>query len=89
MKQIAAIVKDTRSTRQANLRDFATELGVSHMTVSLWENGKADPSPEVVGKLLASSVPWIKDMGLDIYAAQQRQTMSNALPNLTTITSQP
>jgi transcriptional regulator with XRE-family HTH domain len=85
MKPIAKVVKETRLNRRQPLRTFAKQLGVSFMTVSLWENDKADPSPEVVGKLLASDTPWIKTMALDIFAQQQRAMMEAALPDNPTV----
>jgi transcriptional regulator with XRE-family HTH domain len=56
-------VKTTRTRLGLSLRPFAARLGCSHMTVSLWEEGRRRPSYESMYYLYThTSSPEVRQM---------------------------
>jgi transcriptional regulator with XRE-family HTH domain len=74
------LIIEVRKLRDESLRKFAKSLGVSYQTILNWEQGVFPPDPQTVGMLVASETPWIRSLGLDLYAAQCRRTIQSVYP---------
>ena len=69
-RAVIELINDCRSEKRYSLREFAEPLGVSYNAVALWEAGKMEPKNESVLAWTRSETPWIKQLGLEIFAAR-------------------
>lgn len=83
---IASVISETRSAQRMSLREFGTELGVSHNAIAQYEQGIAQPKDEHLTAWLQDSRDWVWRMALEIYqiknaaliaAAQARESESS------------
>lgn len=45
--------KKIRQTMGLNQKEFAEALGLSRMSITNWETGRSEPSPDTIKKLIA------------------------------------
>lgn len=64
------IIKRIRESQGLNLRDFASEIGVSHVAVYQWENGKTTIDIDRVIDWLSNDQKWVRDMAVAIMSCK-------------------
>lgn len=67
---VSKIIREARSTLQMDMREFATSLGVSQNSINQWENETVEPSNPRIAEWSFSETPWVRRMGLEIFAAK-------------------
>lgn len=65
----AQLITAARQAQAMSLRDFGKALNVSQTQVQNYENGQ-EPDRARVASWIESDVPWVHQLGLEIFGAQ-------------------
>lgn len=72
------VIKTLREDNGENQRTMAKRLGVSNGLISLWENGKTEPTlPQILKICEAYSITPNELLGIEEYCAKIQQYSSN------------
>lgn len=77
-KNLATLLKELRSER--SLREFADEIGATHVSLRSWESGKGEPRMRVLRKIAALK-GWTLDE-LMVYLEGEAPTKGPSIPQL-------
>ena len=76
---IPEIIKHYRGS--TTLREFASQLGVTHSAVQQWENGATEPKDEYISQFVNDSRQWVRDMGKALFIARNGSTLKTIIDN--------
>ena len=73
------LIRAARDEQHMTLRDFGAALSVSHAMVALWESGENTPDRARIAAWITDERPWVRSLGLHLFAQQYRALIQNVL----------
>jgi transcriptional regulator with XRE-family HTH domain len=79
------VVTTARKAQQMSLRDFAAELGISHVAVSHWEDGTSNVDLNRVVGWMGDRREWVRKMAGDLLSCKipgMREAIGNYIAEM-------